>query len=289
MPELEPDPDPRKRAAWRDKWSEIIFGHETFAGRLFDIILLTLILLSVLAVLLESVRSIRDSYGAYLKVAEWGFTALFTIEYIARLATAKSAKRYARSFFGFVDLLAIAPVYLSILFGAAHSFSVVRSLRLLRIFRILKLSEYLGEATTMRIALMESLRKIVVFLFAVLTIVVIAGALMYQIEGEAHGFTSIPAGTYWAIVTVTTVGYGDIAPQTVLGRVVASLLMIVGYGIIAVPTGIVSFEFARATSGATSPACPECNLRAHDRDAHYCKRCGAHLRTSGPPPKSAGS
>ena len=156
-------------------------------------------------------------------------------------------------------------------------------------YRILKLSEYLGEATTMRIALMESLRKIVVFLFAVLTIVVIAGALMYQIEGEAHGFTSIPAGTYWAIVTVTTVGYGDIAPQTVLGRVVASLLMIVGYGIIAVPTGIVSFEFARATSGATSPACPECNLRAHDRDAHYCKRCGAHLRTSGPPPKSAGS
>ena len=149
-----------------------------------------------------------------------------------------------------VDLFAVAPVYLSVLFGVAHAFSVVRSLRLLRIFRILKLTEYLGEAMTMRIALRESLRKIIVFLFAVLTIVVIAGAMMYQIEGEAHGFNSIPAGMYWAIVTVTTVGYGDIAPKTVLGRIVASLLMIVGYGIIAVPTGIVSFELARASSGA---------------------------------------
>jgi voltage-gated potassium channel len=279
-------PDPRTRAPWRDVWYEIIFGHETAAGRLFDIILLTSILLSILAVVLESVRSIRESYGFYLEIAEWSFTALFTIEYVARLITAKRPKRYARSFFGIVDLLAVAPVYLSLLFGTAHAFSVVRSLRLLRIFRILKLSEYLGEATTMRIALAESLRKIVVFLFAVLTIVVIAGAMMYQIEGEAHGFTSIPAGMYWAIVTVTTVGYGDIAPKTVLGRMVASLLMIVGYGIIAVPTGIVSFELARASSGAAVLVCPECRLGSHDRDAHYCKRCGTHLSSSKPPGSS---
>ena len=282
-------PDPSKRAPWRDVWYEIIFGHETFAGRLFDIILLTLILLSILTVLLESVRSIRENYGFYLEIAEWSFTALFTVEYIARLISAKNTKRYARSFFGIVDLLAVAPVYLSLLFGTAHAFSVVRSLRLLRVFRILKLTEYLGEATTMRIALAESLRKIVVFLFAVLTIVVIAGALMYQIEGEAHGFTSIPAGMYWAIVTVTTVGYGDIAPKTVLGRIVASLLMIVGYGIIAVPTGIVSFELARAGSGAPSLVCPECSLRSHDRDARHCKRCGTHLPFSIPPPGSGGA
>ena len=276
-------PDPRKRAAWRDVWYEIIFGHETPAGRLFDIALLTLILLSVLAVVLESVRSIRESYGPYLQTAEWCFTALFTVEYIVRLVTAKSAKRYARSFFGVVDLFAIAPVYLSLLFGAGRFLSVVRALRLLRIFRILKLTEYLGEAATMRIALAESVRRIAVFLFAVLTIVVIAGALMYQIEGEAHGFTSIPAGMYWAIVTVTTVGYGDIAPKTVLGRIVASLLMIVGYGIIAVPTGIVSYELARASSSAPSPPCPECSLRSHDRDARYCKRCGTHLPAPGLP------
>src|SRR5271170_3863543 len=274
-------PDPRTRAHWRDVWYEVIFGHETFAGRLFDIILLTLILLSILTVLLESVRPIRESYGFYLEIAEWSFTALFTIEYIARLISAKNPKRYARSFFGIVDLFAVAPVYLSVLFGTAHAFSVVRSLRLLRIFRILKLTEYLGEAVTMRIALIESLRKITVFLFAVLTIVVIAGAMMYEIEGEAHGFTSLPAGMYWAVVTVTTVGYGDIAPKTLLGRMLASVLMIVGYGIIAVPTGIVSFELARASSNAPSPPCPECSLRVHDRDAHYCKRCGTHLPTSG--------
>jgi voltage-gated potassium channel len=276
----DPHPDARERAPWRDVWYEIIFGHETSAGQLFDIIIQTSILLSILAVVLESVRSIRESYGAYLKFAEWAFTALFTVEYTARLITAKSAKRYARSFFGVVDLFAIAPVYLSLFFGTAHAFTVVRSLRLLRIFRILKLTEYLGEAATMRIALVESLRKITVFLFAVLTIVVIAGAMMYQIEGEAHGFTSIPAGMYWAVVTVTTVGYGDIAPQTILGRILASVLMIVGYGIIAVPTGIVSFELARASTNGPSPRCPECGLRLHDRDARYCKRCGTHL----PPP-----
>ena len=228
----------------------MIFGHDTFAGRLFDVILLTAILLSVLCVLLESVRSIRENYGLYLTIAEWVFTTLFTVEYAARLISAGNAWRYAVSFFGIVDLLAVAPVYLSLFFSVAHSFTVVRSLRLLRVFRILKLSEYVGEATVLRIALQESIRKIIVFLFAVLAIVVIVGAMMYQIEGEANGFTSIPTAMYWAIVTVTTVGYGDISPHTVIGRILASLLMIVGYGIIAVPTGIVTFEFAKASPGA---------------------------------------
>ena len=267
----------RKRAPWRDKWSEVIFGHDTTAGRVFDVILLTLILLSVLVVLLESVRSIREGYGFSLRVAEWIFTSLFTIEYIARLISARNAKQYATSFFGIVDLLAIVPIYLSFLFGVAHSLTVVRSLRLLRVFRILKLTEYIGEATVLRVALRESARKIVVFLFAVLAIVIIVGALMYQIEGEANGFTSIPTAMYWAIVTVTTVGYGDISPKTVVGRVLASMLMIVGYGIIAVPTGIVTFEFARASSGGPVRLCSACGQQPHDRDALYCKQCGTRL------------
>jgi voltage-gated potassium channel len=266
-----------KRAPWRDKWSEVIFGHETPAGRFFDVILLTLIILSVLTVVLESVRSIREGYGFYFRVAEWTVTSLFTVEYVARLLSAEDAKRYATSFFGIVDLLAIAPVYLSLLFAGAHFLTVVRSLRLLRVFRILKLTEYIGEAAVLRVALRESVRKITVFIFAVFTIVIIVGALMYQIEGEAHGFTSIPTAMYWAIVTVTTVGYGDILPTTVAGRILASLLMIIGYGIIAVPTGIVTFEFARASGVASLRFCSACGLQPHDRDALYCKRCGAQL------------
>lgn len=255
----------------------VIFGHDTPAGRLFDIILLTAILLSVMSVLLESVRSFREAHGFYFYVVEWFFTALFTIEYAARLISAKNAKRYATSFFGIVDLLAIAPIYLSLLFGLAHFFAVVRSLRLLRVFRILKLTEYIGVAAQLRLALQASVRKIVVFLLAVITIVIIVGALMYQIEGEANGFTSIPTAMYWAIVTVTTVGYGDISPKTVAGRILASMLMIVGYGIIAVPTGIVTFEFARASVAGPPRLCSECGLELHDQDAIYCKRCGAQL------------
>jgi voltage-gated potassium channel len=266
-----------KRAPWRDKWAEVIFGHDTPAGRFFDVVLLTLILLSVLNVLLESVRSIRENYGFYFRAAEWTFTSLFAIEYVARLASARDAKRYATSFFGIVDLLAISPIGLSFLLGRAHSFTVVRSLRLLRVFRILKLTEYIGEAAVLRVALQESIRKIVVFLFAVLAIVIIVGAMMYQIEGDANGFTSIPTAMYWAIVTVTTVGYGDISPHTVVGRILASMLMIVGYGIIAVPTGIVTFEFARASAAGPVRICSACGLQPHDRDAVFCKRCGTRL------------
>jgi voltage-gated potassium channel len=265
------------RAPWRDRWNEIIFGHETFVGRLFDLILLVVIVLSVLTVLLESVRNIREAHGQFLEIAEWVFTILFTIEYVARLVTSKDAARYARSFFGIVDFLAIGPIYLSLFFGVTHSFAVFRSLRLLRVFRVLKLTQFIGEAAALRIAVAASMRKIIVFLFAVITIVVIVGALMYQIEGEQNGFTSIPAAMYWAVVTVTTVGYGDISPHTVVGRLLASVLMILGYGIIAVPTGIVSFELARATSSSAARTCTSCRLAYHDRDAGYCKQCGSPL------------
>jgi len=267
----------RRRAPWRNKWNEIIFGDETPAGRFFDVVLLIVILLSVLTVLLESVPSIQQAYGTPLFIAEWIFTALFTVEYAARLATATNAGRYARSFFGIVDLLAVAPIYLSFFFGFTHSFSVLRSLRLLRVFRILKLTQFVGEASALRVAMLSSVRKITVFLFAVLTIVIIAGALMYQIEGEQNGFTSIPVGMYWAVVTVTTVGYGDISPKTLAGRLLASILMILGYGIIAVPTGIVSYELARGTDQLSNRICRSCGFQRHDADASYCKHCGALL------------
>lgn len=257
--------------------NEVIFRHDTVPGRVFDIVLLTLILLSVLTVILESVRSLREAYGVYFKAVEWTFTIVFTIEYLARLISAKNAKRYATSFFGIVDLVAIAPTYLTALFAVEHSFTVVRALRLLRVFRIFKLTEYVGEAAALRVAIQASIHKIIVFLLVVLAIVIIVGALMYQLEGEANGFTSIPTAMYWAIVTVTTVGYGDISPKTVGGRILASMLMILGYGIIAVPTGIVTFEFARAATPRSSRVCPSCGLTPHDPDALFCKRCGVQL------------
>ena len=265
------------RAPWRDELGEIIFGNQTLAGRVFDVILLILILLSVLTVLLETVQSIDHDYRASLRTAEWIFTGLFTVEYIARLATAPRAGRYARSFYGIVDFLAVGPVYLGFLFGIARSFRVLRSLRLLRVFRILKLTQFVGEAAALRVAIIASARKITVFLFVVLTAVVIVGALMYEIEGERNGFTSIPAAMYWAVVTITTVGYGDISPHTILGRCLACVLMILGYGIIAVPTGIVSFELARSMSQVVSGVCPRCGLQFHDKDANYCKQCGTSL------------
>jgi voltage-gated potassium channel len=265
------------RAHWRGKLHEIIFGHFTFAGRLFDLALLILIILGVLTVLLGSVRNLHDAYGPYLQAAEWIVTGLFTLEYAARLACAPNARRYATSFFGIVDLLAVLPVYLGVFFGITHTFTLVRTLRLLRVFRILKLTQFLGEATALKLALRASFPKITVFLFTVLTVVILVGAMMYQIEGEQNGFTSIPAAMYWAIVTVTTVGYGDISPHTVLGRFIASILMVLGYGIIAVPTGIFSFELARTATRAAPRLCPGCALTLHDGDATHCKHCGQVL------------
>ncbi len=266
-------------AGWRARLHEIIFEADTPAGRLFDFALIWLILLSVATVILESVRHFREQYGELLYALEWLFTLLFTVEYLLRLMSVRRPLRYATSFFGIVDLLAIIPNYVSIFVPGSQYLLVIRILRLLRIFRLLKLAEYITEADTLRRALRASSRKISVFLSAVLLLVVIIGALMYVVEGEGHGFTSIPVSIYWAIVTLTTVGYGDISPRTPFGQMLASLVMIIGYGIIAVPTGIVSVELAQAArrQGVSTQACPECGTDGHDPDAVYCKYCAAKL------------
>ncbi len=262
----------------RARLHEIIFEADTRAGRLFDLVLIWLILLSVATVILESVSSVRAQYGEILRALEWLFTFLFTAEYILRLLSVRRPLRYATSFFGLVDLLAIVPTYLSIFVPGSQYLLVIRILRLLRVFRLLKLSEYVAEADTLRLALRASRRKISVFISAVVLLVVIIGALMYVIEGEEHGFTSIPISIYWAIVTLTTVGYGDLSPRTSLGQILASIVMVIGYGIIAVPTGIVTVELAQAARRKVSTqSCPSCGAEGHDPDALWCKYCGAHL------------
>lgn len=262
----------------RARLHEIIFEADTPEGRLFDLILMLAIMTSVTVVLLESVASVRARVGPELRAMEWGFTVLFTVEYILRLASVERPLRYARSTFGLIDLIAILPTYLSVFIPGAQNLLVVRLLRLLRVFRVLKLAEYLRESRTLVLALRASWRKIAVFLLAVVTIVVVVGTLMYVIEGEEHGFTNIPISVYWAVVTLTTVGYGDLAPATPLGRMLAILLMLTGYGIIAVPTGIVTVELTRATMAPISTqACPACGAGGHEADAKYCRRCGARL------------
>jgi voltage-gated potassium channel len=255
----------------------VIFEADTAAGRAFDIALLVAILVSVGTVMLESVPAIRREHGTLLKAVEWTITALFTIEYVLRLASVDRPLRYALSIFGVVDLLAIVPSYLALVAPETQSFMVVRVIRLLRVFRILKLAQFLAEAELLASALRASRRKITVFLGFVATVIVIVGALMYVIEGEEHGFTSIPTSMYWAVVTMTTVGYGDIAPRTPLGQLVAALLMILGYGVIAVPTGIVSVELASVSRGVSRQACPACSREGHEADATHCKYCGEHL------------
>lgn len=264
---------------WRANIHEIIFEADTKPGKAFDVVLIIAILLSVAVVMLDSVKSIRAEHEALLHGLEWFFTLLFTVEYIMRLFSVGRPLRYARSFFGIVDLLAILPTYISLLFPASHYLTVVRVLRVMRIFRVLKLAHHLGEAKVLIEGLRESRRKITVFLFAVFTLVIICGALMYVIEGEENGFTSIPRSIYWAVVTLTTVGYGDMAPHTNLGQAVASLIMIMGYGIIAVPTGIVTLGLSRAydRQAVSTQACPQCGGEGHDSDATHCKFCGAKL------------
>ncbi len=262
----------------RARTAEVIFGHDTFAGKAFDVALILAILASVLVVMLETVASLADAWSVTLRRAEWFFTALFTVEYAIRLWCAPQRLRYARSFFGIVDLLSILPTYLSLVVGGAQALLTVRALRLIRIFRILKLGQYTAEASQLGRALSRSRQKITVFLAVVLTMVLVLGSLMYLVEGPSNGFTSIPRSVYWAIVTLTTVGYGDITPHTVVGQVLASLVMILGYGIIAVPTGIVTVELGRS-SGVPAPgrACARCGEARHDDDARHCKRCGDRL------------
>lgn len=265
-----------REGTWRARWHEIIFEADTPAGKRFDLALLALILVSVLAVSLESVRDIREAYGTALRYTEWALTILFTLEYVARVVTVRRPLRYMVSFFGVVDLLAILPTYLSFLVPGSQSLLVIRALRLLRVFRILKLTHFVGEAQLLGAAMRGSMRKIIVFLGVVATTVLIAGALMYLVEGEENGFTSIPLSVYWAVVTMSTVGFGDIVPHTPLGRGIASILMIIGYAIIAVPTGIVTVELTSAAKRSTNTqACPGCGAGAHDNDAR--KMCGEKL------------
>ena len=272
----------RKNDAYKNSWKfrlhEVIFEADTAGGRLFDVLLIWSIILSVTAVMLDSISAIRLQYGALLYLVEWIFTIVFTVEYAMRLYCIGRPLKYATSFFGVVDLLAIVPTYLSLFLPGSQYLLVIRILRVLRVFRVLKLAHYLGEANIILQALSASRRKISVFLFAVFTLVVIFGSLMYLIEGQGNGFTSIPKSAYWAIVTLTTVGYGDISPQTPIGQTVAAIIMILGYGIIAVPTGIVTTEIANiARKDVITQACLECSREGHDSDARYCKFCGAAL------------
>lgn len=270
------------RQTFQRKLFVIIFQSDTPAGWLFDLVLIAFILASVLTVILESVEGIRDQYGNTLQTLEWVFTIVFTIEYGLRLYCVPRPVQYAWSFFGIIDLLAIAPTYLSLLLPGAQALLVIRILRVLRVFRVLKLTQYLEESRVLTSALYASRRKIGVFLFAVLTLLTIIGALMYLIEGPEHGFSDIPTSMYWAVVTLTTVGYGDVSPATPLGRTLASFVMVLGYSIIAVPTGIVTSELTRSISIQPSPPtpgpCPGCGAPGHDYDAQFCKHCGIALR-----------
>lgn len=262
----------------RDRLHEIIFEADTPVGKAFDVALLVCIVLSVVSVMLESVAGIAKDYGRLLRTLEWIFTGLFTIEYAFRLYSVRRPLHYAKSFFGVVDLLAILPSYLSLVVEGSHSLLVIRILRLLRIFRVFKMARYLGEANVLIGALRSSLRKVMVFLGTVMTLVVVMGSVMYLVEGGDNGFQSIPASIYWAIATLTTVGYGDIVPMTPLGQFMASAIMITGYSIIAVPTGIVSAEITKAVLRPVSTqACKDCSRDGHDADAVFCKYCGTAL------------
>ena len=266
-------------APLRRRLHEIIFEADTPAGKAFDEVLIVSIVLSVIVVMLDSVASVSARYGETIVALEWGFTFLFTVEYVLRLYAVRLPRRYAQSFFGVVDLLAVVPTYVSLVLPGSQYLLVIRVLRLLRIFRVLKLAQYLGEANLLLSALRASRRKIAVFLFAVLTIVVICGSVMYVIEGGDNGFTSIPRSVYWAIVTLTTVGYGDISPHTELGQAVAAVIMILGYGIIVVPTGIVTSELPHGVSRGpvSTHACPSCGCDGHVSDPTYCYSCGARM------------
>ena len=268
---------------WQKKLHEVIFEADTFSGKLFYIILLVAILLSVVVVMLESVDEYNTKYGEIFAVIEWGLTILFSIEYIVRIISIKKPFSYIFSFYGIIDLLSIIPTYLGLLplSADASSLTVIRSLRLLRVFRILKLGKYLKEAKTLSKALSASKSKIIVFLGAILTVVIILGTVMYLVETPQDGFTSIPRSIYWAIVTLTTVGYGDIYPVTALGQFIASIVMIMGYAIIAVPTGIVTNELIKVDSddNISTKACESCSKEGHDKDAIHCKYCGERLES----------
>ncbi|WP_079201725.1 ion transporter [Pseudomonas sp. CC6-YY-74] len=264
---------------WRQRLYIIIFHTDTPAGQRFDNWLLLTILASLIVVMLDSVSSVHDRYGAWLKILEWSFTALFAIEYVVRLYCSPKPLRYAFSFFGLIDLLAILPAILALLFADAQYLLIIRVIRMLRVFRVLKLSPYLRQANFLLTALRGSRQKIIVFFATIATLVTVFGTLMYVVEGPANGFTSIPKGIYWAVATLTTVGFGDIVPHTSLGQALATLIMIIGYSIIAVPTGIFTAELANAMRGGDQRQqdCPSCAKDFHEQGAAFCSRCGNPL------------
>lgn len=266
---------------WKAKLHEIIYEADTPAGKLFDVILLILILASIVLVMLESVDSFAADYGTFLNVAEWIITILFTLEYFARIISIKKPSQYIFSFYGIIDLLSTIPKYLSLFFIGSHHLVALRALRLMRVFRILKLARFIGESNNLVKALKASRAKIAVFLSFVLIMAIILGTIMYLVESDQDsGFTSIPRSVYWAIVTLTTVGYGDIAPHTALGQFIASIIMIMGYGIIAIPTGIVSAEMTKKdldNIDTNTQSCQNCAAEGHKNDAEYCYECGTKL------------
>jgi len=264
-------------AGWRRRWFVVIFENDTRAGRRFDVWLLIAILASVLVVMLDSVQAISNRFGTLFDLLEWGFTIGFTLEYVARLASVERPLRYARSFFGIVDLVSVLPTYLAFFFPGLHALIDIRVLRLLRTFRILKLVAYVSEYRYLAAALRDSRRKILVFLAAVMLIQVTMSTLMYVVEGAENGFTSIPTSIYWGITAMTTVGFGDIVPKTDLGRAIASVMMLLGWSILAVPTGIVTAEMTRRSGGAPVGRCPACGAGNHVASARYCHQCGEAL------------
>lgn len=267
-----------KKTDWQERLHEIIYEADTKAGKRFDVILLWLILFSIVLVMLESVKELDAKYHTFFNISEWVITILFSIEYIARILSVKEPSKYIFSFYGIIDLLSTIPKYISLIFGGAHALVALRALRLLRVFRILKLVRFIGESEKLAKALKASRYKILVFILAVFIICLIIGTFMYLIEGDESGFTSIPISVYWAIVTLTTVGYGDIAPQTALGQMLASVVMILGYGIIAIPTGIVTAEFTKQEGpkiDVNTQSCPNCSIGYHKDNAKYCFSCGA--------------
>lgn len=274
---------------WQRRLHDVIFEAETPAGKLFDVVLLVAIVASVIAVVMESVPSIEARYGTMLLAVEWAFTLLFTAEYALRLLCVARPRRYALSFYGVVDLLAIIPTYASLFIPNSHELLVIRALRLLRVFRVFKLGRFIGEADALIEGLRDSREKIIVFLTTVLTSVTIMGAVMHLIEGHVNpGFPDIPHGIYWAIVTMTTVGYGDISPITVPGKFVAALMMVFGYSLIIVPTGIISAEIAvGARDRSSTETCPHCMKEGHGRKAKFCDRCGGGLNHDAPPSVAA--
>ena len=261
----------------KQRLHEIIYEADTRAGKLFDVILLIAILASILFVMLESIQSIDKAYGSYLDIAEWVITILFSLEYVLRIITVKKPWKYIFSFYGIIDLLSTIPKYVSLILIDSHNLAVLRALRLLRIFRILKITRYIGASNRLLIALKSSRAKISVFLLFVFILCIILGTIMYMIEGAENGFTSIPRSVYWAIVTLTTVGYGDIAPVTALGQLIASAIMILGYAIIAIPTGIVGSEIMNANIHTNTQSCPNCMRDSHQDGAIYCYHCGDKL------------